>query len=326
MEFVSAVIVIPKLRVEAFNIASAPFTWGAPAPTAWIGLMRALERALPRENPVQIASIGSVVHNLTPHTHKGYVQTFKLTRNPVDKSGKTRGIVEEGRGSMDVSIVLGVTVDDRAWLTSEHPELTETAAALKRLLLGMRIAGGTVWDGPVGTRYVPKPYVIVPTRNESDDEQQLRRFRRSVLPGSVLVSRHQWMHERLKTLQSTDPEATLLDAWMDAGRVHWSSNHVSEQQDNVEWVSSRRKGSGWIVPIPAGFVGISELYEPGAVQKSRDPNVPFRFVEAAYSVGEWIGAHRIESFDDLLWYPETNHEAGTYLCLNDYETNQNEEW
>lgn len=325
MESVDAVIVIPRLRVEGFNITSAPFTWGAPAPSSWVGLMHALERTLPQGSPIEIVSIGSVVHSLTPHTHQGYVHTFKLTRNPVDKAGKTRGIVEEGRGAMDVSVVLGVTVDDEAWLTSEHSELSDAAVSLRNALVRMRIAGGTVWEKRLNAPYVRKPYVILPTGEEDGDEQLLRRFRRSMLPGFTLVSRHQWMHNRLVELRADDPSATMLDAWMDAGRTRWRSQPVDDESGKVEWVSSRPKGSGWIVPIPAGFVGITQLYEPGAVKNSRDPSVPFRFVEAAYSVGEWIGAHRIESFEDLLWYPETDHEAGTYICLNDYEKTHHEE-
>lgn len=320
-----ALIILPRLRVESFNVASAPFTWGAPAPTAFIGLMHALERRLPSDVSIKIASIGSVVHALQTHTHQGYVRTFNLTRNPVSSAGKTKGIVEEGRASMEVSLVLGVWVTDSDILSHNRPELQAAADILYREVLTMRLAGGTIWPGKPGDPRRAQPYAIPLSREEEEGgEKAIRKFRRSMLPGSFLVQRQDWLENRERELHSVDPKATRLDAWMDAGRVRSWPVIVKEAEDEkaspkVEWASSRQKGDGWIVPIPVGFVGIGELHPPGKVKNTRDPNVSFRFVEAAYSVGEWISVHRLETFEDMLWYADTDHEAGTYLCVNDYE-------
>lgn len=320
-------IVIPRLLVENWNIASAPFTWGVPAPSAFIGLQRALERRLPRENPIELMGTGYIVHDWDVYTHKDYLHSLRLMRFPVGKDGKTAGIVEEGRGRMTVSLILGFSSRDASWLTTEHPGLQETAAHLQQALYTMRIAGGTVWESPHLDRglHAKAPYIIINHHDDEVDQKALRRFRRHMLPGSFLVSREDWLDERLRELRQDTPDATLLDAWLDSARRRWSWQEPQSEKEKGTWQHSRKRGSGWIVPIPVGYVGIDQAYGPGEVRQSRDPSVGFRFVEAAYSVGEWLGIHRLEQLSDLLWYPETDDEAGTYLCVNDYNPNNLEE-
>ena len=94
-----------------------------------------------------------------------------------------------------------------------------------------------------------------------------------------------------------------------------------EIKETVEWLSDREKGSGWLVPIPVGYSALSELYKAGEVQNARDPNVPFRFVESMYSIGEWSSPHRLASLSELLWSSHADHEAGIYRCIN-HNSNQ----
>jgi CRISPR-associated protein Csy2 len=61
-----------------------------------------------------------------------------------------------------------------------------------------------------------------------------------------------------------------------------------------------------------GYKGISPLYEAGEVKSARDSNVPFRFVEAVYGIGEWVSPHRLSDINDLMW--RYHIEDDFYLC------------
>jgi CRISPR-associated protein Csy2 len=41
-------------------------------------------------------------------------------------------------------------------------------------------------------------------------------------------------------------------------------------------------------------------------------------VEGVYSIGQWIGPHRLQRVQDLLWWGEA-HDDGLYRCCNGYE-------
>lgn len=75
-------------------------------------------------------------------------------------------------------------------------------------------------------------------------------------------------------------------------------------------------GSGWLVPIPVGYAALGELHPPGSVRDARDANTPFRFVEGLYSLGQWISPHRLERPEQLLWFADSQPEAGHYRCRN----------
>jgi CRISPR-associated protein Csy2 len=70
--------------------------------------------------------------------------------------------------------------------------------------------------------------------------------------------------------------------------------------------------------MPVGYGALGELHAAGSVPNTRDTTTPFRFVESLYSVGEWIGPHRLHSPNDLLWYADSRPDEGLYRCRNDY--------
>ena len=84
----------------------------------------------------------------------------------------------------------------------------------------------------------------------------------------------------------------------------------------AEWKHNRTQG--WIVPIPVGYGALSPLHPAGAVARARDTTTPFRFVESIYSIGQWIGPHRLDDVSQMLWYAEYDEENGVYNCCNDY--------
>jgi CRISPR-associated protein Csy2 len=307
-------LVLPHLRVQNANAISSPLTHGFPSMTAFLGLTWALERKARQAGlAVEFNAVGVVSHGQQELvTEEGFVKSFRLTRNPVDKDGSTAAIVEEGRIHLDLSLVLAIH--------AEHWDAESRAADLATivgLLAGMRIAGGSVLaaDRPQSRRH--QPWLVDFTGAENDRSKAFREVCVRLLPGSALVSRDDLLEQRLTDLQLKAPDATRLDAWLSLARINWHYAPDPDGGDGI-WQNDRKKGSGWIVPIPVGYGALGDLYAAGSVPNTRDATTPFRFVESLYSIGEWIGPHRLHSPRQLLWYADSRPDDGLYRCRNDY--------
>lgn len=310
----SHLLVLPRLRVQNANAVSSPLTHGFPSMTAFLGLMWALERRAAAAGIPHLAfnAVGVVCHDWQEQVTvtDGYVKAFNLTRNPVDKDGSTAAIVEEGRIHLELSLVFAVHAED--WDSTRQAEDIET---LVRLMSGMRIAGGTVLPAAAGSGWQHRPWVA-DLRGERW-EQEFHRLRCRLLPGSTLVERVELLDERLEQLRETDSRAARMDAWLSLARLDWRYDATADNGKG-RWTPSRTAGDGWIVPIPIGYGALSELHPAGSVRNARDRTTPFRFVESLYSVGEWIGPHRLRRPQELLWWAEHDPETGLYRCRNGY--------
>lgn len=299
-------LVIPRLRVQNANAISSPLTHGFPSITAFLGLMWALERRLKQAGVnLPLNAVGVICHDHQEQvTDGGFVKTFRLTRNPVDKAGKTAAIVEEGRIHLDISLVFNVdagALDD-----------TTRAAYLKAVadtLSSMRIAGGTIVppEKPWLRRYRPALESIA----------DFQKMRRTLLPGFALVERPDVLDKRHQELLSDDPDVTRLDAWLSLSRINW--RYQETESGKGEWQHDRA-GLGWMVPIPVGYGALGELHPAGTVANARDDNTPFRFVESLYSIGQWVAPHRLSRPEQLLWYVDSQPENGLYRCRNHYSS------
>ncbi len=163
-----------------------------------------------------------------------------------------------------------------------------------------------------------QPWLVDLTGDDNDRQKNFRAACVRLLPGSTLVSRDDLIDFHLETLQKHNAGTTRLDAWLSLSRIEWRYNSLANGGKDA-WQSTRKKGGGWIVPIPVGYGALSELHPPGRVCNARDPDTPFRFVESLYSAGEWIGTHRLRSPRQLLWYADSRPEQGLYRCRNDYQ-------
>lgn len=304
-------LVLPHLKVHNANAVSSPLTHGFPSITAFLGLMWALERKTRTAGlDLEFGAVGVVCHSHDEQTTEGgFVKSFRLTRNPIGKDGGTAAIVEEGRIHLDLSLVLALNAEN--WDQEAQQRDMQTIA---ELLQGMRIAGGTLLPRvqSQGSRY--RPWVADFTDDEHND---FRKLRARLLPGSALVARDDLIDRRLQDLQANTPQATRLDAWLSLSRINWHYDAKAEDGKGA-WQHDRKKGSGWIVPIPVGYGALGELQPAGSVANARDAITPFRFVESVYSLGEWIGPHRLHSPQDLLWYADSRPDEGLYRCRNDY--------
>lgn len=324
-----AVLALPHLHVQNANAISSPLTHGFPSITAFTGLMWALERKLVQAGiALQLLKVGVICHAHDEQVVDGYVKTFRLTRNPVDKHGKTAAIVEEGRIHLDITLVFGVAVPDTpaALIQATEDPAQTLAQRVAEVLATMRIAGGTVLPTPPTPGRRTRPWLALLPEDAEAQAAAFKQWRRQWLPGYALVGRDDLLAARLAHLQQSQPEATLLDAWLHAARFNHAPIAAAEGEapladGKVRWADPLRgKGVGWTVPIPVGYASlVSKPYGAGEVAHARDMTTPLAFVESVYSLGEWISPHRLQNVQALLWHTETDNAKGLYRCRSGYE-------
>ncbi len=309
-----ALLVLPHLRIQNANAISSPLTWGFPAMSAFVGFMHALERRLPDSLTLQFNAIGVICHDYETQAQSGYVKSFHLTRNPVGKDGKTAAIAEEGRMHLEVTLVLG--------MDGKSIHEADVAQAVMDIVAGMRIAGGSLMP-PLPGRRRYRPELVVLGDDADDGHEVFRRIKRRWLPGFALVLRDDLLQEHHRERQQAQPGTSLLESWLDLSRLNWECHQTTTEDENgketteVEW--QVRSKPGWLVPLPVGYVALSEVFEPGMVVSARDDSTPFCFVESLYSTGQWCSPHHLQSPRDLLWYVDNNLDLGLYRLNNDYQ-------
>lgn len=322
-----AILVLPHLRVQNANAISSPLTHGFPSITAFMGLMWALQRKLAQAQiPLRLLQVGVICHHHQEQTNPGYVRTFNLTRNPVDKDGSTAAIVEEGRMHLRLTLVFSIAMQPGAAPAGlYHPEQrAEWASQIGQILANMRVAGGTLLPSQPMPGQRVRPWLEPLADTAQQRAEDFRRWRRQWLPGFALVARDDVLADRLQHLRAAQPDATLLDAWLHAARFNYQPIADAGVPDGkVEWQDPLRgKGSGWLVPIPVGYAALTPCHAAGSVRNARDMHTPVRFVESVYSMGEWVSPHRVESLEQLLWWAETDEATGLYRCRNAYQAAQ----
>lgn len=316
---IDALLHIPHLSVQNANAISGPHSWGHPGPTHFTGLMTALERKLGAESGLQCVAVGVVNHGYQVQTNGDYVKRFNL-RKPMVRTaeqasklekGITPAIIEEAHIHLQLSLVFALQLNAACKAASDEV-LDDLAVQASRALESLRIAGGSV----LPSRSALKPRLTMLADDEEERAKQFRRLRRYLMPGYALVARDDLLHRHLATLQQDNPDACLLDAWLDQSRL----NHrpMQDEEGKTVWQTQRGSGNGWIVPLPVGYGAISDLYEAGEVANCRDDTTPVRFVESLYSLGEWLSPHRLTDYRQLFWYPTHDPESGVYRCCNDY--------
>ncbi len=297
---------IKRIRVENANCIHG-LTWGFPAMTNFLGFTHALSRELNAKFDFGLDGCGVIAHDtqVQAHSPKGFEYIFSQTRNPLTKDGKTAPINQEGRMHMTVSLLLS------SEQLTEELELSDSIAedektlkqAVVRFLQRGRIAGGSVPS--VDDHQVEIVSLGVGEARQSEE----RRIRMGLLPGFALVDRSELLTERHSEMQADNPEADLLDAWLSFAELRYDYVEQSDDEKGRWQVAPKQ---GYLVPICRGFKAIGPLHEAGTVASSRDPQTPFRLVESAYGVGQWLSPHRSQSLDKLIW--RYQHKGEWYLA------------
>ena len=180
-------------------------------------------------------------------------------------------------------------------------------------LMGMKIAGGDILDfSPI-----QDPMESTSTRNsrlllaDEDNERDVRRAIRSLMPGYVLVERRQLLKRKQEELNQQD----ILQVMLDLLALHYE---YDDEQDS--WHLQPRKEKGWLVPIVTGFKGLTPL---GHVANQRDASTLHRFAEPVLTLGEFKMAHRFDCIDDMMWHYHYDKDKDLYVCVN--ESNEGED-
>ena len=302
-------ILLEHIKVQNANCI-AGFTYGFPAITHFLGYTHALSRKLQQQFGIELTGCAVVCHQhqvqaYQPSGWGDYV--FALTRNPLTKEGNTAPIVEEGRMHLTVSLILE---SSKAFSGAQQQQLVETLTVLAQR---QKLAGGQV-------------ICLKDVSLYSDDDEQVlsRKLLRKVLPGFALTDRSELLKQHYRQLISTQPNATMLDAWLDFAALTYQAVTAENadsptEQHNVEWVRVSKPDKGYLVPITTGYKAISALYPAGAVANSRDPQYPFCFVESAYGVGQWLSPHRVPDLRDVIW--RYRQQGPWYLCTTNTAQN-----
>ncbi len=283
------ILLIPHIKIQNANALSSPYTIGFPAMTAWLGAVHALQRKLNQNglDAVTFMSVAVICHEIDLQTYKGvgnFVHSIVGTGNPLDKDGTRSAFIEEGRCHLDVSLAIeydGVDIDSQ--------NIFIDAISLQ-LHAGMKMASGDILDFKS-----PEVFKII-------EEKDLRKLTRKLMPGYAIVERRELMKGAMREGQDA------MDAMLDYLKVMHRCE--LDKNEKVEW-TSKRKTSGWIVPIATGFYGITAL---GQAENQRDQDTPHRFAESVVTLGEFIMPYRIKNLDDMLWHTYADIDNNLYLC------------
>ena len=308
-------LLLRHVKIHNANAFSSPLTIGFPAMTAWLGAMHALERKLRQHealSDIRLTKLAISCHDFNLQTYKGpgdYVNSVIITSNPLRKKGASferPPFIEEARVHLTISLLIEIDglLPDRFSIFIE--KTTET-------LMGMKIAGGDILD------FLPiqDPMESTSTRNsrlllvDGENEREVRRAIRSLMPGYVLVERRQLLKRKQEELNQQD----ILQVMLDLLALHYE---YDDEQDS--WHLQPRKEKGWLVPIVTGFKGLTPL---GHVANQRDASTLHRFAEPVLTLGEFKMAHRFDCIDDIMWHYHYDKNKDLYVCVN--ESNEGED-
>lgn len=307
-------LMFKKVVIEGANTISSPLTYGFPAITGFLGSFHAMSRKMVDDELLSDVRLGGVLlacHDCQPqmyrpNSYNNY--TFNQTRNPIKKDGKTASIIEEGKCRLVMTFVVEVLGTDT--LTNEQQDYAMQKT--KQWLQQQRMAGGSVRGL---ARFEPVQFF---------DKDDVRSITAQLLPAFVLMDAQDDFAEIIDKVQADNPEATPLDALIDVCTLH----HIPETQKNgdTKWLTtSRKSGHGWLVPMPIGYQGISDLYDAGMMQNVRNPEYPSQYVEAIYSLGKWIYPQRLNSVGgdndiaNAFWRYRYDADESLYLVTQNRE-------
>lgn len=303
-------ILISNIKIHNANAMSSPYTIGFPAMTAWLGSVHALERKVHAQGmqEVRFRKTGVVCKECNLQTYKGpgdYRSSIIGTANPLKKSRKTGDFerppfIEEARCHLRVSLVIEVT-----GVNSENAGQLQNI--VEEQFLCLRIAGGDIEQDkdPEERENRKKNHkIVVDIRFIADeDEKEMRKLLRSLMPGYAVIERRDLM------VASMQEGKDALDALLEGLQVV-STSIVDDGE--LRWEHAR-KAPGWIVPLAVGF---KALAGPVQVENQRDFTYDHYFAESVVTLGEFKMPYHFDSMDEMMWEYQVDTQQGLYLCKN----------
>ena len=311
-------LLLRQVKIHNANAFSSPLTIGFPAMTAWLGAMHALERKLRRNealSSIRLKKLAVSCHDFNLQTYKGpgdYVNSVIITSNPLRKKGSSferPPFIEEARVHLTVSLLIEVD-----GLSSSNYLIFDEKTT--KALNGMKIAGGDILDfSPIDD-----PIKSTSTRGsrillvDEDNEKDVRRAIRSLMPGYVLIERRRLLRQRQEKQEQQDTLQALLDLL---------ALHYEHDDEHDTWHLQPRQEQGWLVPIVTGFKGLTPL---GHVANQRDASTLHRFAEPVLTLGEFKMPHHFQDINQMMWQYHYDEQDGLYVCVNEQmESNEGED-
>ena len=315
-------LLLRQVKIHNANAFSSPLTIGFPAMTAWLGAMHALERKLRRNealSSIRLKKLAVSCHDFDLQTYKGpgdYVNSVIITSNPLRKNGERSPFIEEARAHLTVSLLIEVDGVLQNNLSTFTEKTTEA-------LIGMKIAGGDILEfspfPPIKDSI--KDSMKSTSTNKSkilfvneDNEKDVRRTIRSLMPGYILIERRQLLKQRQEKLEAQDTLQALLDLL---------ALHYEHDDEHDTWHLQPRQEEGWLVPIVTGFKGLTPL---GHVANQRDASTLHRFAEPVLTLGEFKMPHHFQDINQMMWQYQYDEDKALYVCVNEQiESNEGED-
>lgn len=307
-------LMFKKVIIEGANSISSPITYGFPAITGFLGSFHAMSRKMAEDAQLAGVSLGGVLiacYDCQPQIYRqnSYSNySFNQTRNPIKKDGKTASIIEEGKCRLVVSFVVEVLANDELMPEQQNQLIKRTTQWIQQ----QRMAGGSVQSL---ARFDPVQYF---------DQHDIGMLTPQLLPAFVLMDAQDDFAEIINEIKQNNPEATALDALIDVCALHQIPK--LQTSGDTKWSTmSRKSGHGWVVPIPIGYQGISELYDVGVMQNVRNPEYPSQYVEAIYSLGKWVFPQRLNDVDgknaiaNAFWRYHYDADKSLYLVTQNQD-------
>lgn len=307
-------LMFKKVIIEGANSISSPITYGFPAITGFLGSFHAMSRKMSEDAQLAGVSLGGVLiacYDCQPQIYRqnSYSNySFNQTRNPIKKDGKTASIIEEGKCRLVVSFVVEVLANDELMPEQQNQLIKRTTQWIQQ----QRMAGGSVQRLD---RFDPVQYF---------DQHDISILTPQLLPAFVLMDAGDDFAEIINEIKQDNPEATALDALIEVCALHQIPK--LQTNGNTKWSTmSRKSGHGWVVPMPIGYQGISELYDAGVMQNVRNPEYPSQYVEAIYSLGKWVYPQRLNDVDgkdaiaNAFWRYHYDADQSLYLVTQNQD-------
>lgn len=311
-------LLLRQVKIHNANAFSSPLTIGFPAMTTWLGAMHALERKLRRNealSSIRLKKLAVSCHDFNLQTYKGpgdYVNSVIITSNPLRKKGSSferPPFIEEARVHLTVSLL--IEVDGLS--SSNYLIFNEKTT---KALNGMKIAGGDILafspidDSIKSTSTRGSRILLV----DEDNEKDVRRAIRSLMPGYILIERRRLLRQRQEKQEQQDTLQALLDLL---------ALHYEYDDEHDTWHLQPRKEQGWLVPIVTGFKGLTPL---GHVANQRDASTLHRFAEPVLTLGEFKMPHHFQDINQMMWQYHYDEQDGLYVCVNEQmESNEGED-
>ena len=316
-----SLLLLRQINVENANAISG-LTYGFPGISHFLGFTHALSRQLMQAHNLRLGGCAVVCHH---HQLQAYQPggrgdfVFALTRNPLTKEANTASFNEEGRMHLQISLMIECEFDaDDLPFGSGQPEQDVTMLTdwFSQKVPCLRLAGGTITS-------VGHVSWLELKQDSEEQHKQVRRLMMRLLPGFALIGRHELLLAHHQKCLAESSDAQLIDSWLDFVALRYRSERA-DASGHANWVMQPKPESGYLVPMAVGYQAISPLYGTGAVANSRDSDTPFCFVESAYSIGQWLSPHRVQSLEQIIW--RYHYSDGLYLCHNGYTSVVNEEF